>query len=128
MAESSTRHAPSDAQHTLHVYDGKTWHELSAGHGANLRRVLLDHDLSPYVPLTERLNCGGRGICATCGVRLGASAPEPSHWHDRLARNFGYPRLSCQITVDRDLTVRLLPEKTIWGGRTTGRPASSTDV
>ena len=84
--------------------------------GANLRWVLLKHDLSPYTRWTESANCGGRGLCATCGVRL-ADPPDPTHWHDRLAARYGYPRLSCQITVDRSLTVYLLPDKTIWGGR-----------
>jgi hypothetical protein len=45
--------------------------------------------------------------------------PVPTHWHDWLAARYGYPRLSCQITVDRPLTVYLLPDKTIWGGRDT---------
>jgi ferredoxin len=79
--------------------------------------VLLDHGLSPYAPLTQHLNCGGRGLCATCGVRFEGEAPPPTHWHDRLAARYGYPRLSCQIAVTRDLDVRLLPDKTIWGAR-----------
>jgi ferredoxin len=102
--------------HPVHVHDGEEWHVLEVEEGATLRRVLLRHDLSPYTAWTERLNCGGRGLCATCGVRL-ADPPTPSHWHDRLAARYGYPRLSCQITVDRPLTVYLLPDKRIWGGR-----------
>jgi hypothetical protein len=50
-------------------------------------------------------------------VRFDEKAPPPTHWHDRLAARFGYPRLSCQIRVTRPLTVRLLPEKIIWGQR-----------
>jgi hypothetical protein len=42
---------------------------------------------------------------------------QPGHWHDRLAERFGYPRLSCQVTVEQDMVVWLLPEKRIWGGR-----------
>lgn len=85
--------------------------------GANLRRVLLDANLSPYAPITSKLNCGGRGLCATCGIRFEAGEPPPEHWHDALAANFGYPRLSCQITVRGDMTVRLLMDKVIWGKR-----------
>jgi ferredoxin len=107
----------SDDCHAVHVYDGTRWHRLAARHGANLRRVLLRHGLSPYTRWTRHLNCGGRGLCATCGVRIEDPAPPPTHWHDRLAARFGYPRLSCQITVTRPLAVRLLPEKIIWGGR-----------
>jgi ferredoxin len=96
-------------------HDGEVTH-LSTPAGTNLRQLLLDAELSPYTRVTERLNCGGRGLCATCGVRLGADAPPPTHWHDALAARFGYPRLSCQITIDRDLTVDLV-DKLVWGGR-----------
>lgn len=106
------------ATHRVKVYDGDQWHHLDVPEGANLRRVLLRHDLSPYTQWTRRANCGGRGLCATCGIRLD-DPPAPTHWHDRLAARYGYPRLSCQITVERPLTVYLLPDKRIWGGRTT---------
>jgi len=101
----------------VRVHDGEQWHVLEASPGANLRELLLAHDLSPYTALTQSLNCGGRGLCATCGVRFEGAAPAPEHWHDRAAARYGYPRLSCQITIDRDLNVRLLPEKRVWGGR-----------
>lgn len=102
--------------HRVRVHDGNEWHEIEAEDGANLRRVLLRNDLSPYTRWTESANCGGRGLCATCGVRL-ENPPAPEHWHDRLATRYGYPRLSCQITVDRPLTVYLLPDKRVWGRR-----------
>ena len=73
-------------------------------------------DLSPYASATERLNCGGRGLCATCGVRV-VEGPAATHWHDRLAERFGYPRLSCQVTVDGPMTVALVTNKRVWGGR-----------
>jgi ferredoxin len=85
-------------------------------HGANLRRALLAAGISPYTRLTKRANCGGRGLCATCGVWLAGGEPMPVHWHDRAAKAFGYPRLSCQITVTQDLMVRQV-SKWIWGGR-----------
>ena len=103
--------------YTVRVHDGDQWHEIVAPEGANLREVLLARGFSPYTIRTRHANCGGRGLCATCGVRFDGSAPAPQHWHDRLAARFGYPRLSCQIPVDRDLAVRLLPEKLIWGRR-----------
>jgi ferredoxin len=99
---------------TVRHGDGET--TLVAERGVNLRRLLLEHGLSPYTRVTERLNCGGRGLCATCGVRFD-DPPEPTHWHDRLAARFGYPRLSCQITVEEDTTVELVEDKRIWGGR-----------
>jgi ferredoxin len=84
--------------------------------GRTLRDLLLEHGLSPYTRATERVNCGGRGVCATCGVRFPEGGPTPEHWHDRLAARYGYPRLSCQVTVEDDLVVEI-PDKRVWGGR-----------
>jgi ferredoxin len=98
------------------VIDGQNCVSLSVPKGANLRDVLVGNDRSPYTRYTRTLNCGGRGLCATCGVRI-EEGPPPDHWHDSLAERFGYPRLSCQVSVERDLTVRLLPDKRVWGGR-----------
>jgi len=112
------RSATDEATHLVRVHDGAAWHRLSVPHAAVLRDALLRHDLSPYTRWTRQLNCGGRGLCATCGVRFDDdTAPPPVHWHDQLAARFGYPRLSCQIRVNRPMTVRLLPDKIIWGRR-----------
>jgi ferredoxin len=107
--------------HILTVLAATQRHTLMVPHGPNLRRVLIDAGLSPYTALTRQLNCGGRGLCATCGVWLEADAPAPQHWHDQLAARFGYPRLSCQITITRDLIVRLVADKRIWGRRDPSR-------
>lgn len=106
-----------EATHTLTVLVDETRHTLAVPHGANLRRALLDAGLSPYADVTRQLNCGGRGLCATCGVWLEEGAPAPAHWHDWLAGQFGYPRLSCQVNVTHDLIVRLVSDKRIWGRR-----------
>lgn len=99
---------------TVRHADGET--TLTTRRGRTLRDVLLEHDRSPYTRVTERANCGGRGLCATCGVRL-REGPEPDHWHDRLAARFGYPRLSCQLTVEDGMVVELEEEKLVWGRR-----------
>ncbi|MEM6377360.1 MAG: 2Fe-2S iron-sulfur cluster binding domain-containing protein [Bacteroidota bacterium] len=91
-------------------------HRYVVPKGTNLRHALLEKGLSPYTSITEKLNCGGNGICATCGVWIEENAPEPQHWHDRMAERYGYPRLSCQITVESAITIRLV-KKQIWGGR-----------
>lgn len=101
---------------TVVVVDGDDRHELTVPAGANLREALRSADLSPYARLTERANCGGRGLCATCGVRLRDDV-APEHWHDALAARFGYPRLSCRIEVTEDLVVALDREKRVWGRR-----------
>ena len=114
----STHLAPPDpAVVALTVYVAAQVHRFWVRRGTNLRRVLLALGLSPYAPLTRQRNCGGRGLCATCGVWLEQGAPPPTHWHDALAAQYGYPRLSCQITLEADLTVRLLNDKLIWGQR-----------
>ena len=108
---------------------------LVAPIGATLRDILLANGVSPYTAITDRLNCGGRGLCATCGVRFAGNGPvesvateaeedgsgdshvpRPEHWHDELAARFGFPRLSCQIEVEEDMDVRI-PEKIVWGSR-----------
>lgn len=110
--------------HKVIVRDGDKTHELLVEDGSNLRHVLLEADLSPYAVVTQRLNCGGRGLCATCGVWIDRGIPDPQHWHDRLAAEFGYPRLSCQITVESDMEVVLLSDKWVWGKRDPSRKMS----
>jgi ferredoxin len=103
---------------TVTVRDGDDETTLTAPTGAILRDVLLDAGFSPYTRYTASLNCGGRGLCATCGVRVrdGAGEHPPDHWHDRLAARFGYPRLSCQVVLTDDVAVEI-PDKRVWGGR-----------
>jgi len=108
-----TDEAPDTVALTVETPDGER-HELTAEAGAVLRDALLDAGLSPHSRYAVT-NCGGRGICATCGVRL-ADAPVPEHWHDDLAERFGYPRLSCQIRVRDGMSVTI-PKKRVWGGR-----------
>jgi 2Fe-2S iron-sulfur cluster binding domain. len=104
----------SDATVTVH-HDGETT-EIDAESGEPLRDALLRARLSPYTRLTGRANCGDRGLCATCGVRL-RSEQSPDHWHDWLADRFGYPRLSCQLPAEDGLRVALVEDEVVWGGR-----------
>lgn len=95
------------------VIDGNDEQTIAVERGRNLRDALLAHDFEVYGTVSKHANCGGRGLCGTCGVEI---EPElaPEHWHDAAAVQFGYPRLSCQLTVEEPLTVRLL-DKQIWG-------------
>ncbi len=102
--------------HTLTVHRDDQTTELTVSHGTVLRDALRAAGLSPHSTAGQRLNCGGRGLCATCGVRVLTDDPDPEHWHDSLADRFGYPRLSCQLRVTESMTVRI-PEKLVWGGR-----------
>ena len=107
--------------HTLTVINEHDIHTLQVSDGENLRRILLDNDISPYAPLTRVANCGGRGLCATCGIWIDNGEPSPEHWHDKVGSRFGYPRLSCQISIRDDMTVRILHDKWIWGKRDPSR-------
>lgn len=98
------------------VHHGGTTTTLTVAHGAVLRDALREAGISPHSTVGQRVNCGGRGLCATCGVRVCSDAPDPDHWHDGLAARFGYPRLSCQIRVTEPMDV-LVPEQLLWGGR-----------
>jgi ferredoxin len=114
VTDSGSETTPA-ATHTVVVERGGETATLSVDDGTVLRDALHEAGLSPHSAAGRRVNCGGRGLCATCGVRI-EDPPDPTHWHDDLAARFGYPRLSCQLRVTRDLTVRI-PEKLVWGGR-----------
>ncbi|WP_436930084.1 2Fe-2S iron-sulfur cluster-binding protein [Halosimplex halobium] len=107
----------TEARITVETPDGDR-RTVTAEEGAVLRDALLAAGLSPHGRYARRVNCGGRGLCATCGVRL-VDAPDPDHWHDDLADRFGYPRLSCQLRVRDGMTVKLL-DKRVWGERLSG--------
>jgi ferredoxin len=95
--------------------------------GSNLREELLKKGYEVYGSISKRANCGGRGLCATCGVRLDGpdGAPKATHWHDSTAQKWGYPRLSCQVTVDEPLSVTIV-DKMVWG-QLLPRPETTTD-
>jgi len=86
---------------------------IEVDRGTNLRDALLERGFPVYGTVSQYANCGGRGLCATCTVDVDP-APESTHWHDAAAVRFGYPRLSCRLTVDEPMTVRLL-DKHVWG-------------
>lgn len=123
---------PQPPEHTLRIRyqdsDGTPRETvIVVAHDANLRAAIHSADLSPYGVIPRRVNCGGRGLCATCGVWIEAyegepgAEPAPEHWHDRIGSRFGYPRLSCQVRISGDMTVRLLSDKWLWGQRETLR-------
>ncbi len=103
--------------YTLRIIIDEDETTLEVEPGSNLRETLLGAGISPYTAFTRVANCGGCGLCATCGVWIEEGETAPQHWHDRIGNRFGYPRLSCQITVDNPMTIRILTDKWIWGGR-----------
>lgn len=97
----------------VRVITGTEETTIKVDRGATLRDALLERDFPVYGTLSQYANCGGRGLCSTCTVEVDP-APEPTHWHDAAAVQFGYPRLSCCIEVEEPMTVRLL-DKHVWG-------------
>ena len=100
----------------LTVWKNRMKYEFLLPAGKNLRKVLIERGVSPYSAFNNKINCRGNGLCATCGVFVMDSDPTPTHLHDRIARAFGYPRLSCQIEIREDMEIEI-PPKWIWGKR-----------
>ena len=72
--------------------------------------------------------CGGNARCTTCRVAIVSGVPGPIQEleRERLARdpNFGPEiRLSCQIRVESDLTVKVLGRASVAGIDAGPRPA-----
>ncbi len=95
------------------VVDGDSETTIRVPSGTVLRDALCEHGFSVYGSISRVANCGGRGLCGTCGVRIEESVPAAGY-HDAAAKRFGYPRLSCRIAVTEPLTVELI-EKVLWG-------------
>jgi ferredoxin len=95
------------------VHDGADETTIEVPAGTVLRDALLNHDFEVYGSVSRMANCGGRGLCGTCGVRIAESVPAAGY-HDAAAKQWGYPRLSCRIRVTEPLTVTLV-EKAVWG-------------
>ncbi|WP_053947071.1 2Fe-2S iron-sulfur cluster-binding protein [Halolamina sediminis] len=95
------------------VVDGDDRSTIQVERGRTLRDALLDAGFEVYGRVSKHANCGGRGLCGTCGVEI-EDGPAPTHWHDSAAARFGYLRLSCRVTVEEQMTVRLV-EKVVWG-------------
>lgn len=106
-SDASTSTRGSDATHTVVVHTDGARHEMDVEDGKSLRTALWEHDLSPHDAVTEYVNCGGRGHCATCAVEIIEGAPEADQWLDAALEATGVGRASCEVEVDRDMTVRL---------------------
>ncbi len=95
------------------VIDGDREATIRVEPGTVLRDALSANGFEVYGRVSRVANCGGRGLCGTCGVRIEESPPAAGY-HDAAARRWGYPRLSCRIEVTEPLTVELV-EKVVWG-------------
>jgi len=86
---------------------------IQAEKGANLRKILLANKIKIYAFPDGFLNCRGVGICGTCLVKIAeAENVQPAahtFFETEQALSRGEYRLSCQVTIEGDLTVRLNP-------------------
>ena len=76
--------------------------------GANLRQVLLEHEVALYNGGSKIINCHSIGTCGTCAVAVSGNV-SPLNWKEK-ARFALHPhslvgsreklrRLACQVTV-----------------------------
>jgi ferredoxin len=98
---------PNPTTHTITVHTDQGRYELTVDDGIPLRQALRRHDLSPHDPVTDVVNCGGRGHCGLCVVEILEGAPPSTQALDSTLSGMGVGRLSCLVTVDRDMTVQL---------------------
>lgn len=92
--------------------------EIECERGDTLRDVLLEAGQSPHNGRADGVNCRGHGSCGTCAVRVDGTVSEPSR-RERLRLRVpphdpdAGLRLSCQTTVEGDVTVEKFPG--FWG-------------
>lgn len=99
--------ASETTTHTITVCTDGERQDVEVERGLTLRQALRNHDLSPHSALTDVANCGGHGHCGLCTVEVLEGAPPPTQTLDRALDGMGMGRLSCLVTVEGDMTVRL---------------------
>ena len=94
---------------------GKT---ITCDRGANLRRVLLKHNIDLYNGNAKLINCRGIGSCGTCAVEIEGEVSQVN-WKDKTRRSLPphspekNRRLACQTQVLGD--IRLTKYDGFWG-------------
>ncbi|NJN22126.1 MAG: (2Fe-2S)-binding protein [Leptolyngbya sp. RL_3_1] len=97
------------------TYQGQT---VTCPVGANLRRVLLQHQLTVHNGGAQLINCRGLGTCGTCAVQIVGPVSE-ANWRDRARRSLPphdpqrHLRLACQTQVLGDIQV--IKYEGFWG-------------
>ncbi len=90
-------------EHIVKVFINSKYHELAAGEGENLLKLLKKNDIDMYTP------CNGKGTCGKCKVRISKdnseelSKSEKKHLEENEIKE-GY-RLACQISVRNNMEV-----------------------
>ena len=83
---------------------------LTCDYEANLRRVLLQHEINLHNGKSKMINCRGIGTCGTCAVAI-IGESNPANWRDKARRSLPphsleqNRRLACQTKVFGDMEV-----------------------
>lgn len=85
--------------------------EISVQKGDNLRKVLLNHKLTPHNAKSKMINCMGMGTCGTCAVEIeGKVSPMGKLEKTRLSfsphKLADGLRLACQCQVLGNVKVK----------------------
>jgi len=101
--------------------------EIEVPKGANLRLAMIENGIPVYRGVHQKsyANCGGKGQCGTCRVYIkdGDDHASPKGLKERLRSVLAWwiighedeVRLSCQTTVEGDMTVEGTPEFNWYG-------------
>lgn len=109
---------------------GKT---IECSVGANLRQVLLQHEIDLYNGAATVINCHGLGTCGTCAVAVTGNV-SPMTWKEKTRLSLpphaiaaapqNQRRLACQVQVLGDVEVTKYDQ--FWGqGDAIAWPAQS---
>lgn len=99
--------------------------EIEVPAGANLREEALKAGVNVYTGLSKYVNCFGHGSCGTCRVivkqgaeNLGKKGLMERITLFRMFSAIGHEddmRLSCQCTVNGDVTIETRPQPNLSG-------------
>ncbi len=91
--------------------------------GTNLRRFMLDVNVTPYRGLDMLLNCRGHNFCGTCAVEIVDGKGVSPRGQDEEATLVGNlmvaravdknVRLACQSTIVGDVIVKTFPDRPV---------------
>lgn len=99
--------------------------DIEVAKGENLRAAMQKNGIDPYAGIHKKVNCGGHGRCGTCRVyvKQGDENAGRKTLMERLRlllgpESIGHEdeiRLSCQTTVEGDMTVETTPAMNLYG-------------
>jgi ferredoxin len=101
--------------------------EIEVPKGTNLRQAMIQNGIPVYRGIHQKsyANCGGKGTCGTCRVYVkdGDENAGKKNLRERLRTAFAFfmighedeARLSCQTTVEGDMTIEATPEFNWYG-------------